>query len=183
MMPLFRADDVRLDGTLADTYRPCLKCPGKEDADFKTVSIYRVDGLLPWWLTVEVHWCESGMHSDVFVRRTAAVIRPAVPADPAAPARRMFSITAISGGRRSILNCIESDSDYECDACGRPFGVTIYKADVQVPEWAKPEISWCTGCGYGFVYMGIYGGRLNLPTRPVESSATPATHRVRSDDA
>jgi hypothetical protein len=170
VMPLFHSPDVRLDGVRTDTYRPCPECPGDVDADYKTVSIYRVDGLLPWWLTLEVHYCEGG-HSDVFARRTAAVIRPAVPTDPTAPEKRMFSITGISDRRRSILNCTESDSDYECKICGRPWGITVYEPDVNTPVWVSPEIFWCTGCGHGHIYMGVHGGRLHRPVRPIDDIA------------
>ncbi|WP_157116420.1 hypothetical protein [Nocardia vaccinii] len=170
MMPQWHSDDIRLDGVLSETYRPCPTCPGETDAEFKTVSIYRVDGLLPWWLTLEVHHCQGG-HSDVVARRTAAVIRPAVPADPASPEKRMFSITGITDKQRSILACTESDNGYECEVCGRPWGITVYEPDVKMPSWASPEIFWCIGCGHGHVYTGVHSGRLYREVRPLRDMA------------
>ncbi len=144
--------EVALEARLTDTYRPCPT--NHADPHGRTVSIYRVEGLVPWWLTLEIHWCASGEHSDAYLRRTAAVIRPAVREDPAAPANRAFSITAVSGARRAVVNCTLSDSDCECEACGRPFGVAIYNVDVQLPSWARAEIFWCRGCEHGFVFEG-----------------------------
>ncbi len=178
LMPLWRGDDVRLDGVRTDTYRPCPTCSGEVDADFKTVSVYRVDRVLPWWLTLEVHYCEGG-HSDVFARRTAAVVRPAAPADPATPHTRMFSITGTTERQHSILASTESDDGHECEACGRPWGITIYDPDILVPSWAHAEIFWCTGCGHGHVYTGIYSGRLFRNARPITGTAGQGEKRYR----
>ncbi|MEV5835564.1 hypothetical protein [Nocardia sp. NPDC052112] len=169
----------QLTAVAADTYRPCRQCPGDYEADFHTVTVYRVTvPAVPWWLTLEIHCCPGG-HSELIVRMTKALLRPDLwtPRRLLAPSRsgqrvRAFEVINVDSGHQGMLTGAEIDSDLDCESCKRPYGVTIYElSDDTIPSWISLEIHYCDGCGNGHIDTGAISPRPVEPVPDTQSSA------------
>ncbi|WP_019928116.1 hypothetical protein [Nocardia sp. BMG111209] len=153
---------MSLRAVATDTYQSCAIPTCGTPADLEqgdhAVTVYTLtEPALPWWSTVEIHFCGIG-HGELVARPTAAVLQPVprtgtrAPTDP-----RVFEIVSIDRRHRSVLETFGTGIAQYCVRCRRPQGLAWYELPGNVraaippwfTHWLVLVVHWCEGCGYG----------------------------------